>query len=110
MVCLGVSLRNALIAVVTDVLVPNVSVPEGFGLAHRLVSVPPEGMLQLRQGAPAVQPDPRLCVRDGCLSPGVLLPGGGQETRGTKTTIRLPVSLPLLWLFFFPMLGFMKKL
>lgn len=54
------------------------------------VSLPhSEGMLQLRQGAPAVQPDPRLRVRDGGLSPGVLLPGGGQETGGTN---RRPAS------------------
>lgn len=40
-------------------------------------------MLQLRQGASAVQPDPRVRVRDRSLSPGVLLPGGGQKTGGT---------------------------
>lgn len=51
-------------------------------------------MLQLRQGASAVQPDPRLRVRDGSLSPGVLLPGGGQETGGTNP--RLASSLRLL--------------
>lgn len=47
-------------------------------------------MLQLRQGASALQPDPRLRVRDGGLSPGVLLPGGGQETGGKQNIILLP--------------------
>lgn len=82
---------NDLAAVATDVLMQNVCVSEALMtielcVAHRLsrVSAPSEGMLQLRQGAPAVQPDPRLRVRDGGLSPGVLLPGGGQETGGTN--------------------------
>lgn len=82
---------NDLAAVATDVLMQNVCLSEALMtielcVAHRLsrVSAPSEGMLQLRQGAPAVQPDPRLRVRDGGLSPGVLLPGGGQETGGTN--------------------------
>lgn len=71
----------------------------GLCVAHRLsrVSAPSEGMLQLRQGAPAVQPDPRLRVRDGGLSPGVLLPGGGQEAGGKnrRPAPPFPLCLPL---------------
>lgn len=82
---LGNTMRNALLAVVTDVLKPNASVPVALvSLTACRVSAPSEGMLQLRQGASAVQPDPRLRVRHGSLSPGVLLPGGGQETGGTN--------------------------
>lgn len=42
-------------------------------------------MLKFCEGAAAIQPDPCLCVWDRSLSPCVLLPGRGQEIRGTGT-------------------------
>lgn len=42
-------------------------------------------MLKFCEGAAAIQPDPCLCVWDRSLPPCVLLPGRGQEIRGTGT-------------------------
>lgn len=65
----------------------------GFPTQPDLLSVfdPSEGVLEFHKGVAAVQPDPSVCVRDGSLPPGLFLPGGRQETRGTDTHLDLAI-------------------